>query len=134
MKSDDEKAQAILKAFEPLSKVIPSPADSRDAKAREYLESQGYNKGVVDDEWYEDAVKAHVAGYTLAANERDAVDREKILEVCREWKGFWMNQTQNSEADRKNYFNRACGIDANMIHHLADKITASINKGTSNER
>lgn len=54
------------------------------------------------------------------------VNRESILEVCREWKGFWMDQTQNSEEDRKNYFNRACGVDANMIHHLADKINEHV--------
>lgn len=30
-----------------------------------------------------------------------------------------MNQTQNSEADRKNYFDRAFGVDSNMQHHLA---------------
>lgn len=48
---------------------------------------------------------------------------EKMLEVVRKWKHFWMNQKQNSEADYKNYFERAFGIDANMTHHLAKMIT-----------
>lgn len=46
--------------------------------------------------------------------------KERFLEIVRKWKHFWMNQTQNSEEDRQNYFNRAFGIDANMSHHLAD--------------
>lgn len=49
----------------------------------------------------------------------NAFTEHEILEVVREWKHFWMNQTQNGEADYKNYFNRAFGIDANMSHHLA---------------
>jgi hypothetical protein len=50
------------------------------------------------------------------------MSEDEILEVIRQWKHFWMNQTQNSEADQQNYFNRAFGIDANMSHHLAKLI------------
>lgn len=47
---------------------------------------------------------------------------DRTLEIIREWKHFWMNQTQNSEEDRKNYFDRAFGVDANMMHDLANRI------------
>lgn len=50
--------------------------------------------------------------------------KDKALKIIEDWKMFWMNQTQNSEADRKNYFNRAMGVDANMKHHLADMISS----------
>lgn len=49
-------------------------------------------------------------------------DKEHFLKVVQEWKHFWMNQNQNSKEDHRNYFNRAFGIDANMAHHLADKL------------
>lgn len=39
-----------------------------------------------------------------------------------EWKDFWMNQKQNSQADYKNYFNRAFGVDANMAHNLSERM------------
>lgn len=49
-----------------------------------------------------------------------SLDKEFFLDVICKWKSFWMNQTQNSEDDRQNYFNRAYGVDANMKHHLAE--------------
>lgn len=52
----------------------------------------------------------------------NTIKRESILEVCREWKHFWMNQKGNSEEDRIDYFNRGFGIDANMLHNIADRI------------
>lgn len=51
--------------------------------------------------------------------------RETIA-IIREWKYYWMNQRQNSDEDYLNYFNRAYGVDANMMHHLADKIDKEI--------
>ena len=44
-----------------------------------------------------------------------------------------MNQTQNGEADRMNYFNRAFGIDANMIYSLAEKIYQALQQFESEE-
>ena len=44
------------------------------------------------------------------------------MDAIHEWKNFWMNQRQNSEADYQNYRNRAFGVDANMKHHLAGLI------------
>ncbi|WP_413581079.1 hypothetical protein [Bdellovibrio sp. HCB288] len=49
---------------------------------------------------------------------------DNIAKIIMEWKSFWMNQTQNSEEDRKNYFNRAFGVDANMKYDLARRIAA----------
>ena len=51
-------------------------------------------------------------------NKRETA-REKSIKIIEKWQCFWMNQTQNNEADRKNYFHRACGVDANMKYHLA---------------
>lgn len=51
--------------------------------------------------------------------ERTSQTKDTFLDVIEMWQGVWMNQTQNSEADRANYFRRAFGVDANMRHHLA---------------
>lgn len=56
----------------------------------------------------------------------DCLHEESILEVLRKWKSSWMNQTQNSEADRANYFTRAFGVDANMIHSAANRVSKSL--------
>ena len=60
---------------------------------------------------------------------REALTKENILEVITQWKIFWMNQTQNSEADRKNYLNRAMGVDANMKHNLAERLVKAFTSG-----
>ena len=49
-------------------------------------------------------------------------NEESIREIIHQWKWFWMNQTQNSEEDRENYYRRAVGVDSNMIHNLAKRI------------
>lgn len=46
-----------------------------------------------------------------------------FLQIIREWKSFWMNQRQNSQADYENYSSRAMGVDANMTHHLASMLS-----------
>lgn len=46
-------------------------------------------------------------------------DKEHYLKIILKWKYLWMDQTQNSEADRKNYYSRAFGVDANMQYSLA---------------
>jgi hypothetical protein len=51
--------------------------------------------------------------------------KEEATQLVEDWKYFWMDQTQNSEEDRKNYFSRAFGVDANMQHHLAGLISKS---------
>jgi hypothetical protein len=51
--------------------------------------------------------------------ERQRPDKKPYLDLIEVWLSYWMNQTQNSEADRANYFRRAFGVDANMRHHLA---------------
>ena len=55
------------------------------------------------------------------------IEVEKLLKIIREWKFGWMNQRQNSQADYENYFNRAFGVDANMIHSLAKQIVDKFN-------
>jgi hypothetical protein len=47
---------------------------------------------------------------------------QAFVHVIEEWKGFWMNQRQNDEADYQNYLHRALGVDANMKYHLAKKL------------
>lgn len=54
---------------------------------------------------------------------REALKQENIVNKIMEWKAFWMNQNQNDEADRKNYFDRAFGVDANMKYDLARRIS-----------
>lgn len=46
---------------------------------------------------------------------------EELVKIIEDWKFFWMDQ-KFSEEDRKNYFNRSAGIDANMIYSLARRI------------
>jgi hypothetical protein len=70
------------------------------------------------------ALKSYNEGRGITPPSQDRA-REGTLEIIRKWKFFWMNQKQNSEEDFQNYFNRACGIDSNMIHHLADLIDAN---------
>lgn len=53
---------------------------------------------------------------------KDKAPRESFLKIIQEWKWYWMNQTQNSEADYLNYQRRAHGIDANMKYDLADRL------------
>lgn len=45
----------------------------------------------------------------------------EFLTVAREWKSFWMNQiaVTGDQRDHDNYFRRAFGVDANMIHNIA---------------
>lgn len=52
---------------------------------------------------------------------------EKFLGVIEKWQRSWMNVTGTDEADRKNYFDRAFGIDANMRYDLASRLVASKN-------
>lgn len=66
---------------------------------------------------------AYVEGATKQAQ---AFDKDFFLEVIREWKEFWMNQTQNSKQDYDNYFRRAIAVDANMSHHLATLLAESL--------
>jgi hypothetical protein len=42
--------------------------------------------------------------------------QDENLEVIRDWKHHWM-------AKEDGYFESAFGIDANMVHHLARKLT-----------
>lgn len=53
-------------------------------------------------------------------------DHEFFLKIIRDWKHSWMNQTQNDKADFDNYFGRAFGIDANMVHSLARRIVKAM--------
>lgn len=53
-------------------------------------------------------------------------DTEFFLKIIRDWKHSWMNQYQNDDADFENYFQRAFGIDANMVHSLAHRLEKAI--------
>lgn len=60
----------------------------------------------------------------LSKRQREVTHYE-MLKVIQGWKHFWMNQHQHSEEDRKFYFEKSCGIDSNMMHHLADLVLAA---------
>ena len=60
--------------------------------------------------------------------------KDVCMHVVTEWQSFWMNQKENSEADYQNYFHRALGVDANMRHHLADKINEQLVSKLINQR
>jgi len=64
----------------------------------------------------------------------EGISEHEILEIIREWKWFWMNQTQNNEQDRQNYYARSHGIDANMMHHLASLLHKKIAPPAPSER
>lgn len=51
---------------------------------------------------------------------------EFFVEIIMQWRMFWMNQTQNSTADRDNYRHRALGVDANMKYDLAKRIQKAL--------
>lgn len=57
----------------------------------------------------------------------------EILEIIREWKRIWMNQTQNGPQDYENYWRRAYGVDANMSHHLAKMIFEKLEEAQASE-
>lgn len=63
----------------------------------------------------------------IAKSAKESFHKELPLKVVDEWKAFWMNQKQNNEKDYQNYWRRAFGIDANMSHHLANKIEKNFN-------
>lgn len=53
----------------------------------------------------------------------DAVPSEdKLLGVIESWQFAWMDVKGTDEQDRKNYFKRAFGVDANMRHDLARRL------------
>lgn len=56
------------------------------------------------------------SGEALSSRE---VFRQSFAKVIEQWKGFWMSQKSNDEADCQNYLHRALGVDANMKYHLA---------------
>lgn len=63
-----------------------------------------------------DAVKSNVV---KSDPEMDHGLKEHYRDIIDEWRSIWMNQTQNNEEDRKNYFRRAIGVDSNMQYSLA---------------
>lgn len=54
------------------------------------------------------------------------ITEDFFLKIIRDWKHSWMNQTQNDQKDYENYHRRAFGIDANMVHSLANRIVSAI--------
>lgn len=50
------------------------------------------------------------------------MSEEKILEIIMQWQFAWMNVMGTNEEDRKNYFDRAFPIDANMRYDLARRL------------
>lgn len=83
--------------------------------AQKYQDAR--NGTLIDTE--NDLKIAHLEGSKFAV---DQLTEEFFLNVVDEWKMFWMNQKQNSEDDYQNYFRRALGVDANMMHHLASEM------------
>ncbi len=57
--------------------------------------------------------------------------KSSVRDLIEKWKYYWMNQKQNSKEDYHNYFQRAFGVDANMMAHLEKLIEAEISKLTS---
>lgn len=66
-----------------------------------------------------------------AANDReidlDASGANSFRDIVELWQMTWMHQTQNNEADYKNYWRRAFGIDANMRYSI-EKMCESFHK------
>ena len=71
-----------------------------------------------------EAERSFKAGWK-ASQEWRPIDFEKVVDS---WKSFWMNQTQNNEEDRFNYFNRVMGVDSNMKHHLVEMLEQEFTK------
>lgn len=57
---------------------------------------------------------------------RDALNEHWLVEQITKWKHAWMDVKGTDERDRKNYFNKAFGIDANMKYDLARRIIAAL--------
>lgn len=63
----------------------------------------------------------------VAENLHMLVDENFFSEVIAKWKHRWMyDVTGTNEEDRKNYFNRAYGVDANMRYDLAKMLELAI--------
>lgn len=56
----------------------------------------------------------------------ESLSHEEILKEITAWQHEWMNVTGTDERDRKNYFERSAGIDANMRYSLAKRLRARI--------
>lgn len=82
--------------------------------------------------WHENPMilsNGHIDLSVLSTPEPVGEDLEaRFLTAITDWKHHWMNQTQNSEEDRKNYFNRAFGVDANMKHDLARRLSVAFSR------
>lgn len=106
--------------------AVPAPQQgeaSLEEEARRHAESEGDNGN---------AEISFLAGAQAGARrEREKLTKDFFLELVREWKFFWMDQKQNSQADYENYHRRAFGIDANMQHDLAVRLTKRIGNGKS---
>jgi len=61
-------------------------------------------------------------------SEPKKLTKDDILFVITKWKMDWMNVKGTDEVDRKNYFDRAFGVDSNMKHDLARRIFNFLNK------
>ena len=63
----------------------------------------------------------------VICNDPKLLNNEFFLKIVRDWKHSLMNQRQNDEADFQNYYNRAFGIDSNMMHSLANRLSDAVN-------
>lgn len=59
---------------------------------------------------------------------RTLITEENLEEVILNWQRAWMDVRGTDEKDRKTYFNRAAGIDANMRFSLAKRILEFLKK------
>lgn len=59
---------------------------------------------------------------------KEICGKDFCLEVIKKWQSFWMNQRQNSQSDYENYARRAMGVDANMKHDLANRLSSALDE------
>lgn len=59
---------------------------------------------------------------------KSLITETNLEEIILQWQRSWMDVKGTDEKDRKNYFNRAAGIDANMRYSLARKLLAFLQK------
>lgn len=99
-----------------------------EAEARNYTEPL---EQATKREWSSNAENIYTAfkagAKFVAENLHTLVDENFFSEVIAKWKHRWMyDVTGTNEEDRKNYFNRAYGVDANMRYDLAKMLELAI--------
>lgn len=129
---EDQHQQASLH-YEAEAAQLKTKIEELNAKLAK-LESDCEFKLADRRDKYEIAMKHGVDIYKTKLDDAEAVieklieglNEEKLVQIIYDWKHGWMDVQGTDEQDRKNYFSRAFGVDANMVYSLAKQLREKI--------